>query len=94
MIKRPEEIGKIIKTFDRAGYDVISAGQCVTGSILGDSPLDWDMYTGLGKAPHVIYRYNLPGVLPTSSPWRDQLRSSFRYTISPARLWGNMPMEY
>lgn len=45
MIKRPEEIGKIIKTFDRAGYDVISAGQCVTGSILGDSPLDWDMYT-------------------------------------------------
>lgn len=45
MIKRPDEITEIIKKFDQAGYDVVCAGQCITGSILGDSPLDWDLYT-------------------------------------------------
>lgn len=45
MIKRPDEVKEIIKKFDKAGYDVICAGHCVTGSILGESPLDWDMYT-------------------------------------------------
>lgn len=45
MIKRPDEVKEIIKKFDKAGYDVICAGQCVTGSILGERPLDWDMYT-------------------------------------------------
>ena len=45
MIKRPDEVAEIIKKFDRAGFNVVCAGQCVTGSILGDSPLDWDMYT-------------------------------------------------
>ena len=45
MIKRPEEVSEIIKKIDRAGYDVVYAGQCVTGSMMGDSPLDWDMYT-------------------------------------------------
>ena len=45
MLKRPEEILEITKKFDRAGYDVICAGQCVTGTMLGDSPLDWDLYT-------------------------------------------------
>lgn len=45
MIKRPEEIVEIIKKIDKAGYDVCCAGQCVTSSILGESPLDWDLFT-------------------------------------------------
>ena len=45
MIKRPEEITEIVKKFDKAGYDIICAGQCVTGAVMGDTPLDWDMYT-------------------------------------------------
>ena len=45
MIKRPEEIKKIISKFDKAGYDVICAGQCITGSLMSESPLDWDLYT-------------------------------------------------
>lgn len=45
MIKKPDEIAEIIKKFDRKGYDVIFAGKCITGSLLGESPLDWDMYT-------------------------------------------------
>ncbi|MDO4177219.1 MAG: hypothetical protein Q4D99_07125 [Bacillota bacterium] len=45
MLKRPEEILEITKKFNRAGFDVICAGQCVTGATMGDSPLDWDLYT-------------------------------------------------
>ena len=45
MIKRPDEINEIVRKFDKAGWDVICAGQCMTGSILGDSSLDWDLYT-------------------------------------------------
>ncbi len=45
MIKRPDEVAEIIKKFDRTGYDVICAGECVIGAMMGDSPLDWDMYT-------------------------------------------------
>ena len=45
MIKRPDEINEIVKKFDRAGYDVICAGECVTGSVMGEAPLDWDLYT-------------------------------------------------
>jgi len=45
MIKRPDEINGIIRKFDRAGWDVIYAGQCVTGAVMGDTPLDWDLYT-------------------------------------------------
>ena len=35
MIKRPDEINEIIKKFDRIGKDVVYAGQCVTGSVMG-----------------------------------------------------------
>ena len=45
MIKRPEEIHEIIRKFSREGYDVICAGQCITGSLMSESPLDWDLYT-------------------------------------------------
>ena len=45
MIKRPDEINEIIKKFDRIGKDVVYAGQCVTGSVMGEQPLDWDLYT-------------------------------------------------
>lgn len=45
MIKRPDAVAEIIKKFDRTGYDVICAGECVIGAMMGDSPLDWDMYT-------------------------------------------------
>ncbi|MGX8773650.1 MAG: hypothetical protein ACSW8G_01185 [Bacillota bacterium] len=45
MIKRPDEINEIIRKFDRAGYDVICAGQCITGCIMGEEALDWDLYT-------------------------------------------------
>ena len=45
MIKRPDEINEIVRKFDRAGYDVICAGQCITGSVMGEEALDWDLYT-------------------------------------------------
>ena len=45
MIKRPDEINEIIKKFDRIGKDVICAGECITGSVMGEKPLDWDLYT-------------------------------------------------
>ena len=45
MIKRPDEINEIVRKFDRAGWDVICAGQCITGSVMGDEALDWDLYT-------------------------------------------------
>ena len=45
MIKRPDEINEIVKKFDKAGWDVVCAGQCMVGSIMGDTPLDWDLYT-------------------------------------------------
>ena len=45
MIKRPDEINEIIRKFDRAGWDVICAGQCITGSVMGEEALDWDLYT-------------------------------------------------
>lgn len=45
MIKRPDEINEIVRKFDRTGWDVICAGQCITGSVMGDQPLDWDLYT-------------------------------------------------
>ena len=45
MIKRPDEINEIVRKFDKAGWDVICAGQCITGSIMGEEALDWDLYT-------------------------------------------------
>lgn len=45
MIKRPDEIVDIIKKIDQAGYDVCYAGQCVASGLMGETPLDWDMYT-------------------------------------------------
>ena len=45
MIKRPDEINEIVRKFDRAGWDVICAGQCITGSVMGEEALDWDLYT-------------------------------------------------
>ncbi len=45
MIKRPDEIVEIIKKIDDAGYDVCYAGQCIVSALMGETPLDWDMYT-------------------------------------------------
>lgn len=45
MIKRPDEINEIVRKFDKAGWDVICAGQCITGSVMGEEALDWDLYT-------------------------------------------------
>lgn len=45
MIKRPEEITEIIRKIGSAGYDAVYAGQCMTGALMGESPLDWDVYT-------------------------------------------------
>ena len=45
MIKRPDEINEIIKKFDRKGWDVVYAGQCITTAVMGGTPLDWDVYT-------------------------------------------------
>ena len=45
MLKRPDEINEIVRKFDKIGYDVICAGQCMTGLVMGDMPLDWDLYT-------------------------------------------------
>ena len=45
MLKRPDEINEIVRKFDKAGWDIICAGQCMTGLVMGDMPLDWDLYT-------------------------------------------------
>ncbi|MDO4518355.1 MAG: hypothetical protein Q4B78_04015, partial [Bacillota bacterium] len=45
MIKRPEQIIEIIKKFDVNGSDVIYAGECMVASMLGDDPIEWDIYT-------------------------------------------------
>ena len=49
MIKRPKEINEIVKKFEKEGKDIICAGQCMTGSIIGEVPLDWDLYTEVSQ---------------------------------------------
>ena len=45
MINRPDEIKDIVRKFEKAGWDIICAGQCVTGAVMGEPSLDWDLYT-------------------------------------------------
>lgn len=69
MIKLPKEISKVLKKLGDAGFEAYAMGCCVRDSILGKSPLDWDISTNarlddmraifpeakvLDKALHVI----------------------------------------
>ena len=84
MIKRPDEINEIVRKFDKAGWDVICAGQCITGSVMGEEALDWDLYT---ECPQDKIREMFPDgeVIGKRTTRLDYTRSSLRYTISHAR---------
>lgn len=44
-LKLPEEISKIIKTLQGAGYSAYAVGGCVRDVLLGKKPKDWDVAT-------------------------------------------------
>lgn len=44
-IKLPENVEKIIKTLESAGYEAYAVGGCVRDSLLGRTPNDWDITT-------------------------------------------------
>lgn len=45
-IKLPDEISKIIKTLQGAGYSAYAVGGCVRDVLRGEKPKDWDVATG------------------------------------------------
>ncbi len=45
MIKLPEDVAKIIRILEEAGYEAYAVGGCVRDSILGREPNDWDITT-------------------------------------------------
>lgn len=44
-IKLPDDVEKIIKTLEAAGYEAYAVGGCVRDSLLGRTPNDWDITT-------------------------------------------------
>lgn len=45
MIKLPKEVSGIIRTLESAGYQAYCVGGCVRDSLLGITPIDWDIST-------------------------------------------------
>ncbi len=45
MIKLPKNVSKTMKALEDAGFQVYCSGACVRDSLLGGSPLDWDLIT-------------------------------------------------
>ncbi len=45
MIKLPKEVGKIVNTLESKGYNTYCTGDCVRLSLMGESPVDWDILT-------------------------------------------------
>ena len=50
MIKLPKKINTIIKTLESSSFRAYAAGECVRQSILGQSPLDWDIITNASSS--------------------------------------------
>ena len=48
MIKLPKEVSRIMKTMEESGYQVYAVGGCVRDSLLGKSPIDFDLATNAG----------------------------------------------
>lgn len=49
MIRLPEEIVRIIKTIEDAGFEAYAVGGCVRDSILGRHPEDWDITSNASR---------------------------------------------
>lgn len=45
VIRAPESVLNILRTFERNGYDAYAVGGCIRDSILGTVPKDWDITT-------------------------------------------------
>ncbi|MEG0918719.1 MAG: hypothetical protein RR967_02415 [Anaerovoracaceae bacterium] len=45
MIKLPKEVNNIINTLMAKGFEAYAVGGCVRDSLLGETPLDWDLAT-------------------------------------------------
>lgn len=45
IIELPKQIGRILETLSRAGFEAYAVGGCIRDSILGREPEDWDVTT-------------------------------------------------
>lgn len=48
MIKLPKEVNQVLKKLEAAGFEAFTAGACVRDSMMGSTPLDWDIVTSAG----------------------------------------------
>lgn len=58
-ISLPEKVTYIIETLTAAGFEAYAVGGCVRDTILGRSPMDWDITTSAKPEPgeKTLYTY-------------------------------------